>query len=57
MKYTKLIALNINDFSSSISFEKNYGLDDVEMLNVDKQCYENDGCICIVLEMTSDLKV
>lgn len=57
MKYTKLIALNINDFSSSISFEKNYGLNDAEMLNVDKQYYENDGCICIVLEMTSDLKV
>lgn len=57
MKYTKLIALNVNDFSSSISFEKNYGLDDTEMLNVDKQCYENDGCTCIVLEMTSDLKV
>lgn len=57
MKYTKLIALKVNDFSSSISFEKNYGLDDAEMLNVDKQCYENDGCIYIVLEMTCDLKL
>lgn len=55
MKYKKLIALKVDDFSSSIFFENNYGMDDVEILDVDKKCCENDGCTCIVLEIESNL--
>lgn len=55
MKYRKLIALKVDDFSSSIFFENNYGVDDDEILDVDKKCCENEGCTCIVLEVESDL--
>lgn len=55
MKYIKLIALKIDDFSSSIFFENNYGLDDKEILEVDKKCCENDGCTCIVLDVNSNI--
>ena len=57
MKYIKLIALKVDDFSSSIFFENNYGIDDKDILEVDKQCCENDGCICIVLDMKGNMAV
>lgn len=57
MKYIKLIALKVDDFSSSIFFENNYGTDDKEILEVDKKCCENDGCTCIVLNMTNNILV
>lgn len=57
MEYIKLIALKVDDLSSSISFENNYGIDDMETVNDDKNCLENDGCVCVVLKLTSDLKI
>ena len=44
MKYIKLIALKVDDLSSTIFFENNYGV-------------ENDGCVCIVLETESNITV
>lgn len=32
MKYKKLIALKVDDFSSSIFFENNYGMNDDEII-------------------------
>lgn len=55
MKYIKLIALKVDDFSSSIFFENNYGVDDKDILEVDKKCCENDGCTCIVLDIESNI--
>lgn len=57
MEYIKLIALKVDDFSSSIFFENNYRIDDKEILDVDKKCLKNDGCICVVLKMTSNIKI
>ena len=57
MKYIKLIALKVDDFSSTIFFENNYRIDDTEILNVDKHCLENDGCVCIIFKMTSNTKI
>lgn len=57
MEYIKLIALKVDDFSSSIFFENNYRIDDKEILDVDKKCLENDGCICVVSQMTSNIEI
>lgn len=57
MKYKRLIALQVDDFCSTIVSEKNYGLDDTEILKVDKSCLENDGCVCIIVEMISNLTI
>lgn len=55
--YKKLIALQVDDFYSSVVSERNYGIDDSEILDVDKSCLENEGYICIVVDMTSNLIV
>lgn len=57
MKYIKLIALKVNDFSSVIFFENNYRLNDKEILEVDKKCCENDGYVCVVLHMNSNIQL
>lgn len=57
MKYIKLIALKVDDLSSTIFFENNYGVDDKEILNVDKRCLENDGCVCVVFQTESNITV
>lgn len=57
MEYIKLIALKVNDFSSIIFFENNYRLNDKEILEVDKKCCENDGCVCVVLHMNSNIQL
>lgn len=57
MEYIKLIALKVDDFSSSIFFENNYRINDIEILEVDKKCLENDGCVCIILRITSNIKI
>jgi len=57
MEYIKLIALKVDDFSSSIFFENNYRIDDKEILDVDKKCLENDGCTCAILKMTSNIRI
>ena len=55
--YKKLIALQVDDFYSSVVSEKNYRIDDSEILDVDKSCLENEGYICIVVAMTSNLTI
>jgi hypothetical protein len=57
MKYIKLIALKVNDFSSAVFFENNYRLSDKEILEVDKKCCENDGCVCVVLHINSNIQL
>lgn len=57
MEYIKLIVLKVDDLSSSISFENNYWINDMKTVNDDKSCLENDGCVCVVLKLTSDLKI
>ena len=57
MEYIILFALKVDDLSSSISFENNYGINDMKTVNDDKSCLENDGCVCVVLKLTSDLKI
>lgn len=56
MKYIKLIALKVNDFSSTIFFENNYKLSDKEILEVDKKCCENYGCTCVILHINSNIQ-
>ena len=57
MTYKKLIALKVDDLSSSIFFEDNYGNEDNDILQADKERCENNDCVCIVLEMESNIKV
>lgn len=48
MEYIKLIALNIDDFSSSIFFENNYTLTDIEKAKSDKRELEIKGYLCML---------
>ncbi len=57
MKYIKLIALHIDDFSSSIFFEDNFGLDELDKANEQKLELESKGYICILTEVDSGLKI
>lgn len=57
MKYLKLIAVKIDDFCSSIFFEDNYGLHDIEKANKDKQELEEKGYICILVNTKSNIQI
>ena len=57
MKYIKLIALKIDDFYSSIFFENNYALKDIEVAKRDKTDLEAKGYYCILANVGSDLEV
>lgn len=57
MEYIKLIALNIDDFRSSIFFEDNYALTDIEKINKDKKDLEEKGCVCFVIRTTSNIQI
>ena len=48
MEYYKLIALQIDDYCSSIFFEDNYALNDIEELNKAKKDLEAKGYVCLV---------
>lgn len=57
MEYIKLIVLKATDFESSIVSEKNYKLQDDEIISVDKRCWENEGYTCVTLKMKSNLVI
>lgn len=57
MEYIKLIALNIDDFCSSIIFEDNYALADIEKVNKDKQDLEEKGYVCLIVKTTSNVRI
>lgn len=57
MEYLKLIALNIDDFRSSIFFEDNYALSDIEKAKSDKKELESKGYLCILANTKSDVQV
>lgn len=55
MKYIKLIAVQVDDFFSTIVFEKNYSIkQEVDFLKK-KSDLEEDGYICILANMNSNL--
>lgn len=57
MEYLKLIALKIDDFSSSIFFEDNYTLKDIEVVKRDKTDLEAKGYICVLVNTKSNIKI
>lgn len=57
MEYIKLIALNINDFCSSIFFEDNFALADIEKAKSDKKELEENGYVCLLVKTVSNVNV
>lgn len=57
MEYIKLIALNIDDFSSSIFFENNYALTDIRKAKSDKKELESKGYLCILANTKCNIQV
>lgn len=57
MEYYKLIALQIDDFCSSIFFEDNYELEDIEAMNIEKKDLESKGYICLVAKTVSNIQL
>ena len=57
MEYLKLIALQIDDFCSSIFFEDNYALKDIETAKNDKADLEEKGYICVLVNTRSNIKI
>lgn len=57
MEYIKLIALKIDDFCSSIFFEDNYALKDIETAKNDKADLEEKGYICVLVNTRSNIKI
>lgn len=57
MEYLKLIALQIDDLSSSIFFEDNYTIKDIEVAKKDKANLEAKGYICVLANTKSNLEI
>ena len=57
MQYIKLIALQIDDFCSSIFFEDNYALKDIEEAKRDKADLEAKGYICVLANTKSNIQI
>lgn len=57
MEYIKLIALNIDDFCSSIFFEDNYALTDIEKAKNNKKDLEAKGYLCILANTKCNIQV
>lgn len=57
MEYIKLIALKIDDFCSSIFFEDNYALKDIEEAKKDKFDLEAKGYICVLVNTKSNIQI
>lgn len=57
MEYIKLIALDINDFCSSIFIENNYAVTDIDNAVNDKDELELQGYLCILVKAQSDIQV
>ncbi|MDE5977540.1 MAG: hypothetical protein K2G70_03625 [Turicibacter sp.] len=57
IEYYKLIALLIDDFCSSIFFECNYDLSDIEEVNNVKKDLESKGYICFIIKVNTYIRV
>lgn len=57
MEYIKLIALKVDDFCSSIFFEDNYALADIDEAKNDKKELESKGYLCILANTKSNIQV
>lgn len=57
MRYVKLIGIKLGDFSSSIEFEQNYGIDDSNTYNSKKKELEDKGLVCILANVDSNLNM
>lgn len=57
MEYYKLIALSIGDFSSSIFFEDNYELTELDKVGLLKGELESKGYICLLAKMGVAIKL
>ena len=53
MKYVKLIGIKLGDFSSTIEFEQNYGIDESDRDNPMKKELESSGLVCILANVKS----
>jgi hypothetical protein len=56
MEYYKLIALEIGDFSSTIFFEDNFGLEELEEAKAQKEELEHKGYVCLLAKTVSGLR-
>ncbi len=57
MEYYKLIAIQIDDFYSSIFFEDNYGINDIDEAEMQKEDLEKKGYTCILANMRSNIQI
>lgn len=57
MEYYKLVAIQIDDFCSSITFESNYGLSDTDTISQKKAELESKGYVCLVAKTISNITV
>lgn len=57
MQYTKLLGIKIDDFCSSIEFEKNYGSKDNEEVNDTKKNLETKGYVCLLAKITNNIQI
>lgn len=57
MRYVKLIGIKLGDFFSSIKFEQNYDINDSNVYNSKKKELENEGLVCILANVDSNLKI
>lgn len=57
MEYIKLIALQIDDLSSSIFFEDNYSMSDIEEAELLKKELEEKGYVCLLAKTISNIRV
>lgn len=57
MQYYKLIALQINDFCSSVFFENNYTLENIKEARRYKTELEENGYICLLIRTISNIQI
>lgn len=57
MEYYKLIAIQIDDFCSSIFFEDNYEIKDIDEAKIQKEELEKKGYTCILANMRTDIQI
>lgn len=55
MKYVKLIGIKLGDFSSTIEFEQNYGINESDKYNSRKKELEGSGLICILANIKTNI--
>lgn len=57
MNFVKLIGIKIDDFSSTIEFEQNYSIKESNTYKFKKKELENNGLVCILANIDSNLKL